>query len=116
MKTKTRRRAEPDTLMRKRVSRKIQDGDVSGAVRTLASEDRIAPYTPEVLEALRKKHPQEEPHYIFTLDEIAPEATPVTAEEYHWQSKASQMVLRGGVRQFDPSASQGPAGKNQRPR
>jgi len=43
--------------LRKAVERKFQDGDVSGAVRLLSSEDAVALPSPEVLPILQAKHP-----------------------------------------------------------
>lgn len=46
-----------DEQLRRRVAGKFADGDVSGAVRELASDGGLAPYNDRTLEALRGKHP-----------------------------------------------------------
>ena len=46
-----------DASLRKAVEAKLQDGDISGAVRLVSSEETIAPNSAETLEVLRSKHP-----------------------------------------------------------
>ena len=46
-----------DEQLRRRVAGKFADGDVSGAVRELASDGGLAPFNETTLEALRSKHP-----------------------------------------------------------
>jgi hypothetical protein len=48
--------SQEDSAVR-RTSRKLQDGDVRGAVRSLTSFDQLAPLSSETIEALRRKHP-----------------------------------------------------------
>ncbi|GAV01248.1 hypothetical protein RvY_11988 [Ramazzottius varieornatus] len=48
-----------DSVLKKLVEGKINDGDISGALRVLFSEDSVAAPTPEVLDTLRDKHPSE---------------------------------------------------------
>ena len=43
--------------MKKNVSLKLSDGDVRGAIRLLSSSNEIASDSPEVIAALRAKHP-----------------------------------------------------------
>ena len=50
--------ATTEEAFRKAVEMKLQDGDISGAVRLLSSEDTIAPDTPDTIESLRRKHPE----------------------------------------------------------
>ncbi|GAV08770.1 hypothetical protein RvY_18416 [Ramazzottius varieornatus] len=45
---------DEDSQMKRRVELKLNGGDISGAVRVLASEDVIAPMSTETLEVLRK--------------------------------------------------------------
>ena len=46
-----------DTRLRKTISDKLSEGDVRGALRFLASEETLAPYSPSTLSELRLKHP-----------------------------------------------------------
>jgi hypothetical protein len=50
------------------------DGNISGAVRILSSDDSIAPHTAEVLNILRSKHPQGDPNAVYPP---APDDDPV---------------------------------------
>ena len=56
-----------------RVSEKLEDGDVKGAVRLAASEELIAMYCQETIDALISKHPRAEnlPQYTEN-DTVAP--------------------------------------------
>ena len=46
-----------DETLKRRVAAKFADGDVSGAVRELASADGLAPQDGDKLRALKEKHP-----------------------------------------------------------
>ena len=46
-----------DIRLRKSASDKLSEGDVRDALRFLASEETLAPYSPDVLSELRLKHP-----------------------------------------------------------
>jgi hypothetical protein len=48
--------SETDHLAR-RVSEKIEDGDIRGAIRLAASGDTLAAFNSDILLALREKHP-----------------------------------------------------------
>ena len=52
-----RKQLQSDARLRKSVSDKLSEGDVHGAVRLLASEDSLAPYSSQVLSDLLLKHP-----------------------------------------------------------
>ncbi|GAV01570.1 hypothetical protein RvY_12261 [Ramazzottius varieornatus] len=73
---------DDDAAIRKRVEAKLNEGDISGAVRTLASEDSIAPRNTKTLESLIKKHPAEQPDVDnMILPDDLPAANIVTSEE-----------------------------------
>ncbi|GAU93517.1 hypothetical protein RvY_05447 [Ramazzottius varieornatus] len=73
---------DEDSELKRRVEQKLNDCDVSGAVRILASDDVMAPVTTETLEALRAKHRLEQDSVAFPLKEfLVPPAVPVTSEE-----------------------------------
>ena len=69
--------------LRKAVERKLQRGDVSGAVRILASEDTVASPIAEIFEVLKTKHPPDrnDADYPTAPTEKNPTATTVTPEE-----------------------------------
>lgn len=50
-----------DIRLRKTISDKLSEGDVRGALRFLASEETLAPYSPSTLSQLRLKHPDRPP-------------------------------------------------------
>lgn len=52
------RKKPKDSQIVKQVARKIQDGDLTGAVRTLVAAETILPSTPETLDLLQSKHPK----------------------------------------------------------
>lgn len=49
---------KPEKALRKQVTKKIQSGDISGAVRILVPDDTIASFSPEVYEELEKEAPR----------------------------------------------------------
>ena len=61
----------------KRVSEKLEEGDFKGAVRIASSEDRLAAYSKETLDALLSKHPAPPPDSI-----IPPPPSPETMVVY----------------------------------
>ena len=50
------RKPDKDVQLGKRVSDKLSEGDITGAVRLLASSSEISPENDETLTALRQKH------------------------------------------------------------
>ena len=78
---KQRKKKSTDDAIRKQVDLKFQDGDVTGAVRLLASEDTIAPVDEETMAALRLKHPNPPPDLIFPDVTPAPDRPEITCEE-----------------------------------
>ncbi|GAV01566.1 hypothetical protein RvY_12257 [Ramazzottius varieornatus] len=68
--------ADEDAALRKRVEGKVNEGNIGGAVRTLVSEDSIAPRTAEVLEAPRLKHPPEQDVTSFSPEPESDVAVP----------------------------------------
>ena len=69
--------------LRKAVERKLQRGDISGAVRLLASEDAVATPTADVYEILKTKHPpdKDDPHYPAAPANDDPTAATVMTTE-----------------------------------
>ena len=57
---------QQQTILRRRISEKLEDGDVRGAIRLASSDDTIAPHDETTLAALRLKHP---PRRIISGDE-----------------------------------------------
>ncbi|GAU95300.1 hypothetical protein RvY_06942-2 [Ramazzottius varieornatus] len=87
-----------DSLLKKLVEGKINDGDISGALRVLSSENSVAVPTPEVLDTLRAKHPSESPDSLFPdpPDQLSlPEE--VTVEEILAPVKSFPNGSAGGV-------------------
>ena len=70
----------PDTDSRRArlVEAKVSDGDIRGAIRLLSSSEATAPFSPEVLEALKSKHPSPPSHIILpNSPDIQPLSTSV---------------------------------------
>ncbi|GAV09476.1 hypothetical protein RvY_19015 [Ramazzottius varieornatus] len=87
-----------DSVLKKLVEGKINDGEISGALRVLSSEDSVAAPTPEVLDTLRDKHPSESPDSLFPNppDQLSlPEE--VTVEEILAAVKSFPNGSAGGV-------------------
>jgi len=51
------KQSEPKTSYAKRAISKLEDRDISGAVRILSSDESFAPFDASILESLRLKHP-----------------------------------------------------------
>ena len=68
---------DPERQLRRSVESKILDGNISGAVRILTSDDSIAPVTDETMQALRLKHPP------ANADASFPEKFPISPEFPH---------------------------------
>ncbi|OQV15449.1 hypothetical protein BV898_10324 [Hypsibius exemplaris] len=66
-----------DDKLRKAVEKKMQAGNISGAVKMLSSDESVAPCTAETYNALRKKDPQAPAGAVFPAE---PQADSVTAE------------------------------------
>ena len=58
---KLRKPHNPDEGLAKRVSTKIEEGDIKGAIRLASSDDALADFSDETYEALRSKHPPTHP-------------------------------------------------------
>ena len=80
------------------MERKLSDGDVSGAVRVLCSDDSFAPFTPKILEDISRRHspPPMDLHMTLPPNNIsAPlQLTPEAVEKC--------------VRSFKPGSAAGP--------
>lgn len=89
-----------DDQLRRRVAGKFADGDISGAVRELASDGGLAPYNDSTLEALRGKHPS------------APEnlSLPEPPDDSMDPVVASEDDVRKAILSFKVGSSGGPDG------
>ena len=67
-------------ILAKRVSSKLEEGDVRGAVRIACSEDTLAELNEETLSALRAKHPPQPLGSCFPLAPAANTSLPFLAE------------------------------------
>ena len=81
----------------RRVSSKLADGDVRGALRVLTSDDSFANPTSEVVENIQDKHP-EPPSDLRDLQPPAEESVPLIATEAD---------VRRAISSFPPSSSAG---------
>ena len=84
------------------VSGKISDGDIRGAVRILASDARVLDSSPEVLEALKAKHPP--PHEDTQLP--APPSDECRSRSY----TISGACVKKNIRSFPKGSGGGPDG------
>lgn len=78
----------------------MSDGDISGALRLISSEDIIAPNNEITLNALKEKHPQHpEPSYfpdsLLDVEQIIP-----TDEEVNRSIISFRKGTAGGNKQF----------------
>ena len=99
LRTRYRVRAGDETIKR-RVAAKFAEGDVSGAVRELASAEGLAPQDGDTLRALKEKHPSS-PENLSLPD--PPDGSVVPAV-------ASEEDVRKGILSFHAGASGGPDG------
>ena len=70
----------PPQIWAKRVSSKLEEGDVRGALRIACSEDTLAELNEEALSPLRTKHPPQPPGSCFPLAPAANTSLPFLAE------------------------------------
>ena len=89
-----------DETLKRRVAAKFAEGDVSGAVRELASAEGLAPQDGDTLRALKEKHPSA-PENLSLPD--PPDGSVVPAV-------ASEEDVRKGILSFHAGASGGPDG------
>ena len=89
-----------DETLKRRVAAKFAEGDVSGAVRELASAEGLAPQDGDTLRALKEKHPSA-PENLSLPD--PPDGSVVPAV-------ASEEDVRKGILSFNAGASGGPDG------
>ena len=83
-----------------RVSSKLEEGDIRGAIRLAASEDTIAPFDDVTAEALREKHPVRAPSDCLP--------TPPSKEEESIQ--LTDTDIRSTIKSFAPGSAGGPDG------
>jgi hypothetical protein len=69
-----RKKINNDFNIAARVSAKIEEGDVRGAVRLSVSDDSLAPFSESTVEALRKLHPSllQQPIHLRSQNLIPP--------------------------------------------
>ena len=84
-----------------RVSNKLEHGDIRGAIRLAASDNTIAEYTEETVEALKSKHPQQPVSY---QSPPAPESNPIP------QISIEESAVRAVIKSFQAGSSGGIAG------
>ena len=84
----------------KRVSSKLEEGDISGAVRIASSEDTLAELNEEALSALRAKHPPQPPSSCFPLAPAVNTSLPFLAE----------VEIVQAIRYFPSNSAGGPDG------
>lgn len=89
-----------DDKLRRRVAAKFAEGDVSGAVRELASADGLAPQNGDTLDALKAKHPSA-PENLCLPDPPDGAIVPVVATEED---------VRRAILSFRVGSSGGPDG------
>ena len=77
------KKKKPDDALRKAVDLKLQDGDITGAVRLLSSEDSVASVDADTLNALTEKHPDPPANLVFPEGNPNLFPTDVTSDELH---------------------------------
>ena len=84
-----------------RVSNKLEDGDIRGAIRLASSDSTIAEYTEETVSALKSKHPQRP---LSFQSPPAPENNPIP------QISIEESAVRTVIKSFQAGSSGGIAG------
>ena len=80
------------------VERKLSDGDVSGAVRVLCSDNTVAPFDNEALEALCNRHPPS------PTDLCMPSPPDMSIEPL----QVTTATIEKCIRSFKPGSAAGP--------
>lgn len=93
---------KPEDLLRKAIGKKLEEGDISGAVRILASEDAIAEPSEETLELLQQKHPRSPDDALYPDEPEARELQPFTQAEVRDGIKTFSNGSAGGIDGFRP--------------
>lgn len=86
----------------KKVEAKLSDGDVSGALRLLSSDDIIAPNNEETLNTLKQKHPQHPEPSNFPDSSIEIEQITPTEEEVNKSIVSFRKGTAGGLDNLRP--------------
>lgn len=86
----------------KKVEAKLSDGDVSGALRLISSDDIIAPNNEETLNALRQKHPPHPEPSNFPDSSTEIEQITPTEEEVHMSIISFRKGTAGGLDSLRP--------------
>ena len=87
-----------NSKLAKRVMAKLMEGDVTAAVRVVASDDRVVPLTDDVLRVLQLKHPSSPQH-------LRP--TPVPSRDTPSPAHAIEKEIMLALRSFPASSSGG---------
>ena len=86
-----------ESCLNSRVSKKMDAGDVKGAVRAVCSDDTIAPDTAETLQELAKKHPRR--------------TTPLTPRSpISTSGTVTGNVVKTAILSFPAGSAEGPTG------
>ena len=88
--------------LRKSVSDKLSDGDVRGAVRLVASENSLAPYSPDILSELLEKHPQRPSDRRAFPDTSDCSSCAITTDEVALALKSFPLGSSGGITRLRP--------------
>ena len=96
---KTKPNRDPDASMAAAVSSKIEEGNLKAAIRIISSDEKIAAFSSDNLEALRQKHPT-----APTNQEIFPDRNTFVA------CQASDEMIRKAIFSFPAGSSGGPDG------
>lgn len=88
-------RSHSEKLVIKIAQRKVGEGDISGAVRVLSSQEGIADFTPETVKKLKQKHPDERP--VLDDDPLPDQQFETTDEEILNSIKHFPISSSGGI-------------------
>ena len=89
--------------LRKSVSDKLNDGDVRGAVRLVASDASLAPYSQDILAELLEKHPQRPPdRRAFPDSSGCSNLRAITTDEVALSIKSFPLGSSGGITRLRP--------------
>ena len=99
---KERRTIMSQQMVRKIVDKKLSAGDISGAVRILASDDAVVEPTEEVILQLKEKHPAAAADMTFPPEPEVRTVPPVTAKEVLDAVRSFPNGSAGGVDGLSP--------------
>lgn len=99
---KSSHKVDPQQFLARRVSEKIEDGDVRGAIRLAASDDHLAPVNSTTLAALQAKHPSK----AQTSSDCRLHADQMTASNVNSSLTVQRENILAAIRSF-PNGSAG---------